>query len=246
MKKNFLTTGVSAALATAVLAYPAIAVNWINMGRASSGESIFVDSDSIRSQPGGIDFRYRIGNETIDATAYCEGNKWYADGYGWYSPQSQATQDMFNYVCNARRNSSGQTWLNMGSASTGETIWVNWYSMVMTDRGVDFQYRIGSESIAATADCSRNRWYAEGFGWYSPQSRATQGMIDFVCHASANPQQRTAVVFDPPSNVRAYPNGDIICSVRQQNTINLYGNDGEWYYTDACGSIGMIHQSQIR
>lgn len=246
MKGNLLTALLPGALVGAILAYPVVAANWIDMGRSSSGESILVDSDSIRSQPEGIDFRYRIGNETIDATANCHANKWYADGYGLYSPQSQATQSMINYVCDAPSHSSRKTWLNMGRSATGESILVNWQSIILTDRGVDFRYRIGSETIDATADCSRDRWYAEGYGWYSPQSRATQGMVDLVCHAHLNSGSDTAVVFDPPSNVRAYPNGDVICSVSQRSTIDLYGREGEWYYTDACGSVGVIHQSQIR
>jgi hypothetical protein len=134
----------------------------------------------------------------------------------------------------------------MGVSSTGESILVNRYSIANTNRGRDFTYQIGNESITATADCTGNRWYADGYGWYSPQSRATQAMVDFVCHANVDSGVNTAVVFNPPSNVRSYPNGDIICSVGQRSTINLYGREGEWHYTDACGAMGVIHQSQIR
>ena len=56
---------------------------------------------------------------------------------------------------------------------------------------------------------------------------------------------RKAVVFDPPSNVRAYPNGQIICSVRSASSINVYGYNNGWYKTDYCGQ-GYIHQSQVR
>ncbi|WP_254048016.1 zinc ribbon domain-containing protein [Synechococcus sp. BDU 130192] len=56
----------------------------------------------------------------------------------------------------------------------------------------------------------------------------------------------TASVFDPPSNVRSYPNGPIICTVKSPQTIYLYGNQGDWFYTDVCGDMGMIHSSQIR
>ena len=54
-----------------------------------------------------------------------------------------------------------------------------------------------------------------------------------------------AVVFDPPSNVRAYPNGQIICSVRSATSINVYGYNNGWYRTDYCGQ-GYIHQSQVQ
>ncbi|VEP15412.1 conserved exported hypothetical protein [Hyella patelloides LEGE 07179] len=55
----------------------------------------------------------------------------------------------------------------------------------------------------------------------------------------------TATVFAPPSNVRATPNGEIICSVRSVTNINLYGSVNGWYKTDVCGSMGYIHNSQI-
>jgi hypothetical protein len=54
-----------------------------------------------------------------------------------------------------------------------------------------------------------------------------------------------AIVFDPPSNVRQSPNGDSLCSVRERTTINIYGSTGDWYYTDICGTMGVIHFSQI-
>lgn len=55
-----------------------------------------------------------------------------------------------------------------------------------------------------------------------------------------------AVVFAPPSNVRATPNGTIICSVRSVSTIDLYDYANGWYKTDVCGAIGFIHHSQLR
>ena len=63
----------------------------------------------------------------------------------------------------------------------------------------------------------------------------------------------TATVIDPPSNIRATPNGAVICVMRQRGTVvNILGstgisdNNGTWYYTDACGRTGVIHSSQIR
>lgn len=56
----------------------------------------------------------------------------------------------------------------------------------------------------------------------------------------------TALVFDPPSNIRATPNGRILCAVRQPTTITVLGQQGNWYYTDYCGQRGMIHSSQLR
>lgn len=64
---------------------------------------------------------------------------------------------------------------------------------------------------------------------------------------------RTAYIIDPPSNVRATPNGRIICVIRGIGTpIRILGstgvrdNNGTWYVTDACGGRGVIHSTQIR
>lgn len=54
-----------------------------------------------------------------------------------------------------------------------------------------------------------------------------------------------AIVFDPPSNVRQSPNSNSLCSIRERTTINIYGSIGDWYYTDICGTMGVIHSSQI-
>ncbi|AFY37066.1 serine/threonine protein kinase [[Leptolyngbya] sp. PCC 7376] len=55
-----------------------------------------------------------------------------------------------------------------------------------------------------------------------------------------------AVVFEPPSNVRVSPNGTILCAINNQATINIYDASGDWYETDACGAMGVIHISQIK
>jgi hypothetical protein len=64
---------------------------------------------------------------------------------------------------------------------------------------------------------------------------------------------RTAYIVDPPSNIRATPNGRIICVIRGVNTpVRILGssgvrdNNGVWYFTDACGQRGLIHSTQIR
>lgn len=69
----------------------------------------------------------------------------------------------------------------------------------------------------------------------------------------SNPNATTATIIDPPTNIRAAPNGTIICVMRQRGTVvNILGssgvsdNNGTWYYTDACGRQGVIHSSQIR
>ena len=72
------------------------------------------------------------------------------------------------------------------------------------------------------------------------------GVIWFLTAPIAIAQStRRAIVFAPPSNVRAVPNGQIICSVRSAISINVYGYNNGWYETDYCG-WGYIHQSQIQ
>lgn len=70
---------------------------------------------------------------------------------------------------------------------------------------------------------------------------------------SENPDlYQVASVFDPPSNVRDAPNGDILCSVTKRTAIRILGstgardNNGVWYYTNICGRVGVIHSTQIR
>ncbi|MBW4609067.1 MAG: hypothetical protein KME22_18130 [Hassallia sp. WJT32-NPBG1] len=83
---------------------------------------------------------------------------------------------------------------------------------------------------------------------FSSASITLFAIIPFFLKApSANAQYvQSAVVIDPPSNVRAKPNGAIICSVRAQTSIAVYDNANGWYKTDVCGRSGYIHQSQVR
>ncbi|WP_413168018.1 hypothetical protein ACL6C3_14985 [Capilliphycus salinus ALCB114379] len=97
--KHFLT----AIAATALTATPVLAESpWAYMGESSSGESVYVNNRSmVFRNRNYIEFTYQIGGEVIQAVAYCDENRWYASGYGTYSPQSRATQNMINFVCSA-------------------------------------------------------------------------------------------------------------------------------------------------
>jgi len=64
-----------------------------------------------------------------------------------------------------------------------------------------------------------------------------------------------AKVIDPPSNIRAKPNGKVICQatsssiVTVKRTAKIASNSGKWYETNFCGKdklLGYIHESQIR
>lgn len=79
---------------------------------------------------------------------------------------------------------------------------------------------------------------------HRPQSAATQAVLDRVCQGAAagagtpSPAATTAVVFDPPSNIRLAPNGAMLCAVTVQQTISIQGRQGDWLQTDHCGQTG--------
>lgn len=72
---------------------------WEFMGFASTGEGVSVSVNSVNRLDGSVDFDYKVGDELISASADCDGNQWYTKDYGWYSPRSEATQKMMNFVC---------------------------------------------------------------------------------------------------------------------------------------------------
>lgn len=64
--------------------------------------------------------------------------------------------------------------------------------------------------------------------------------------SSVSAQNTQAVIYAPPSNIRATPNGQILCSIKSVTAINTYGYKNGWYVTDVCGKNGYIHESQVR
>jgi hypothetical protein len=147
------------------------------------------------------------------------------------------------------------TWEYQGRASTGEKVSLNLDS-IQVDRLSTrrespvyfFRYQIGRDRVEAVTACEGTFQVNDRDGEFgstiTPQSGATQSMLDRVCSY----HRKTATVFAPPSNVRwsASQESRIKCVVKQQQTITTYGTDGEWFYTDACGTLGMIHVSQIK
>nr|CAD5983477.1 hypothetical protein NO713_05183 [Planktothrix pseudagardhii] len=100
MNKARVSILVSGIMSLFTAVYPALAENWVYMGKADTGEDISVDADSIYAGKEGKRFIYTIGNETLHAAANCNNNTWYVLEYDTtYSPQSNATQQMLVYVC---------------------------------------------------------------------------------------------------------------------------------------------------
>lgn len=136
----------------------------------------------------------------------------------------------------------------MGTASTGAAIQLDTCSInPVSYRSVNFTYYLGQMKINAQAHCDNGTWTTfHDQVIHSPQSQATAQMIDSVCGYGGQNNLETAFVPKPPSNVRLTPNGTILCTLTSRMTINIYGNQGEWFYTDACGSMGLIHSSQLQ
>jgi hypothetical protein len=148
------------------------------------------------------------------------------------------------------------TWEYQGRASTGEKVALNLDSIQIDHLSTRsetpvyfFTYQIGRDRIDAVTPCKGafqvNDHDGEFGSTITPQSGATQSMLDRVCSY----YRKTATVFAPPSNVRwsASQESRVKCVVKQQQTITTYGTDGDWFYTDACNkTLGLIHSSQIR
>jgi hypothetical protein len=134
-----------------------------------------------------------------------------------------------------------------GTAVNGKSVNVDLCSIsIPSDRSVDFTYYLEADKIVSQANCQKGTWTTFPERQVNrPQSVATQSMLNVVCSYS-EAQATTAFVFDPPSNVRRSPNGTILCSVRTRKSIHIYGAVGSWYYTNACGEMGVIDSSQLK
>jgi hypothetical protein len=147
-----------------------------------------------------------------------------------------------------------RSWEEMGTASTGENVRLSFDSIQVATRSLGlsqpptyfFQYQIGRDDVYAVTACNGTFSTSKDGDRYDqahrPESTATQKMLDRVCSAWV----RTAEVFSPPSHIRMGPKGKIICTIQAKQNITTYGQYEDWFYTDACGKMGLIHFSQIR
>jgi hypothetical protein len=145
-----------------------------------------------------------------------------------------------------------RSWEEQGKASTGETISLSLDSIQVTQRslgmakpGYFFQYRIGTDRIYGMTPCNGEFSTSRNGDRYGrpiqPKSEANQRMLDRVCSYGVTTVQALA-----SAPVQMGPEGRTICTLKNNRDITLYGQDGEWFYTDACRRIGVIHSSQIR
>lgn len=145
--------------------------------------------------------------------------------------------------------------LNLGTASTGQSIIldtasISRYGANTMASGASFTYWLGQTKFNASAHCGLGQWESGG-STHKPQSQATENMLSIVCSVrSLEPQPPEDVgyvlVFDPPTNIRATPNGNIICTLDAMVVIDVeVESQGDWYSTPSCGG-GWIHKSQFR
>jgi len=86
-------------------------------------------------------------------------------------------------------STSKERWEMMGASSkTGEEVYLDRSSLSRSGSLISFNYKIGNDVLEAKADCDSNRWSAKNkvsgaeYGWNSPQSEATQSMLNIVCN----------------------------------------------------------------
>lgn len=71
-------------------------------------------------------------------------------------------------------------------------------------------------------------------------------MLFLIFSISSASAAGEALVFDPVSNVRASPNGSILCKIENVKKIEILRYDDNWFSTNACGKMGVIHKSQLK
>jgi serine/threonine-protein kinase len=142
--------------------------------------------------------------------------------------------------------------LQTGTTLRAQTLTLDTCSIDASNPAViRFVYYLDAEQVRAETDCASGTWKSFPEQQVNrPQSAATEQMLARICGQTV-PQDSAskagvATVIEPPSNVRASPNGAILCAVREKQEINVFERKGDWYTTDVCGTLGFIHKGQLR
>jgi len=155
----------------------------------------------------------------------------------------------------ARSVATSPSFYEAGTAVDGQRVRVDLSTIrQVSNRGEsEFVYYLGNERISSIANCAEGTWVTlPEMTTHSPKSTATQNMVNRVCRdvltggGPAVSSSGAAIIFDPPSNIRSTPNGNILCSVTSRGSIPIQGREGDWYRTDYCGSVGYIHKGQVK
>jgi hypothetical protein len=148
-------------LLTVIGFYPtaAQATNWVKQGKASTGELVLLDLDSVRVQRGNknFEFTYRIGPDTVAASVNCPTRKVYPDGYKSFIPNSGTTTDrMVNQVCEVGKKLLKQKSSKPSQTSSGLPLQIGIYRqsssyIQIANQGDRLCYRGFSVAGATTA-----------------------------------------------------------------------------------------------
>ncbi len=55
-----------------------------------------------------------------------------------------------------------------------------------------------------------------------------------------------ATTVNSGTNIKKAPNGKLLCRLSKVKVIEVLRFNNNWYSTNACGSLGVIHKSQIK
>jgi hypothetical protein len=209
-------------------------------GLSVDGQRMMVDLFSPEAMGQNVKFVYALGNEPIAAQANCTSR---TDARTWitldddivHEPQSQGAHNMLAVVCGYSGYSGYSDDADYSTASSAPA---DESSVSLDSVSLDSVSLESAPSESADLDSA-------DLDSAAPDNADAEA-APLIPGNSAEPAVQTALVFDPPSNVRATPNGEILCSVEASTYINIYENSGSWYRTDACGQIGVIDSSQIR
>lgn len=142
-----------------------------------------------------------------------------------------------------------------GNSVEGQPITVDVCSIESNNReAISFTYYLGNEKVDSLANCTEGSWTTFPEKQIQrPQSAATQKMLDRVCSSKSDKtrsgttsQGRTALIFDPPLNVRVTPNGEILCSIKEKTKVTINQTNGDWHNIDICGASGWIKADQLK
>jgi hypothetical protein len=190
-------------------------------GLAVDGQPIMLDlysPEKVSDQT--INFVYALGNEQISGQANCAGS------------------------------SEGRTWTTLedGVVHTPQSLGTR--NMLAVVCGYSTRPAISepAESVALYPSIDIESEQLASSSSSEPENSGLEdsGPEDAVALGGDEAVTQTALVFDPPSNVRMSPGGTILCSVDESTYINIYGHSGSWYQTDICGQMGLIDISQIQ
>ncbi|MBD1864206.1 MULTISPECIES: hypothetical protein [Trichocoleus] len=170
--KAFKISGLAALTCLSLAVGQSAQAEMLNLGTASGGQSIKLDTNSIqrngRGMSWGAAFTYYLGGEQIKTGAHCGLGTWAVDGQT-YKPQSQATRNMISVVCSARH-------IDENKEDTGYMLVFAPPSNVRSSPGGSIKCTLKNMQVVPVYVEPRGDWYSTsacGDGWiHKSQVRA--------------------------------------------------------------------------